>query len=182
MPLPPLPDPRDDQTLVSSINAGSEEAFEVLYFRYRDQVYRWAWRITGDRDDALDVVQETFAYLLNKVPHLKLTARMTTFLYPVVKHNAIRVRQRRRREQAMESPPESGALDAALGGHDDLRDVLRKLPSETREVLLLRFVDDMTLAEIADAQGIPLGTVKSRLHHAITLLRENAPLRRYFEP
>lgn len=58
---------------------------------------------------------------------------------------------------------------------------LRLLPAEQRETLLMRFVDDMTLQEIADALNIPLGTVKSRLHHALKTLREHEHTRRYFD-
>ncbi|MCH8879220.1 MAG: sigma-70 family RNA polymerase sigma factor [Planctomycetes bacterium] len=58
---------------------------------------------------------------------------------------------------------------------------LRLLPTEQRETLLMRFVDDMTLQEIADALNIPLGTVKSRLHHALKTLRENGHIRRHFD-
>ncbi len=63
----------------------------------------------------------------------------------------------------------------------ELASALRLLPTEQRETLLMRFVDDMTLQEIADALSIPLGTVKSPLHHALKTLRENKHTRRYFD-
>ena len=58
---------------------------------------------------------------------------------------------------------------------------MRLLPTEQRETLLMRFVDDMTLQEIADALNIPLGTAKPRLHHALKTLRENEHTRRCFD-
>ena len=88
-------DPRDDAGLVEAINRGDATAFEALYYRYRDWVVRLARRITGNDADALDVLQETFAYLLGKFPGLRLTARMTTFLYPAVKHLSLVARSKR---------------------------------------------------------------------------------------
>ena len=86
-----------DEQLIESINKGDADAFETLYYRYRDWVYNLAWRFTGSQQDSLDVLQETFTYLLNKLPGLKLTASMTTFLYPVVRHIASNIRQKNRR-------------------------------------------------------------------------------------
>ncbi|MCK5113686.1 MAG: hypothetical protein KAR11_02865 [Phycisphaerae bacterium] len=89
---------RSDEELVELANEGDEEAFEALYGRYRDWVCRLAWRFTGNEDQALDVLQETFFYLLKKLPNLKLTARMTTFLYPVVKHLSLAAVRKNRRQ------------------------------------------------------------------------------------
>jgi len=86
-----------DQELIESANRGDADAFEILYHRYRDWVYRLAWRFTHNQSDALDVLQETFAYLLAKFPGFELTAAMTTFLYPVVKHTSFAVRRKNRR-------------------------------------------------------------------------------------
>ncbi len=179
----PHDDPRSDGELVDAINAGDDRAFEALYFRYRDWVHGVATRFTRDHDLALDVLQETFAYVLRKCPSLKLTAEMKTFLYPVIKHTAIALRTKSLRfasdDQALadlDAPPDPppGSVRAELAS------ALRVLPAEQRETLLMRFVDDMTLQEIADALNIPLGTVKSRLHHALKTLRENEHTRRYF--
>ena len=75
----------------------------------------------------------------------------------------------------------SPAPPAASAETDDLRFVLTALPEEQREVLLLRFVDGLSLAEIAEAMNIPLGTVKSRLHNALQTLRQDQRTRNFFE-
>src|ERR1035437_9217807 len=90
-------DERSDGELVGAINGGDWGAYEVLYFRYRDWVYRLAWRVCGAANDAQDVVQEVFVYLAGKFPGMSLTAEMKTFLYPAVKHTAIAIRTKRRR-------------------------------------------------------------------------------------
>ena len=64
---------KSDRELIESINAGNPDAFEILYQRHRDWVYRLAWRFTGHHQDALDVLQETFTYLLQKFPGFELT-------------------------------------------------------------------------------------------------------------
>jgi RNA polymerase sigma-70 factor (ECF subfamily) len=127
------------------------------------------------------VLQDTFAYLLKKLPRLRLTARMTTFLYPVVRHLSIRLARKRRRHVSDEgaldeipAPEETGSSRAELAS------ALSALPEKQREVLLMRIVDEMSLAEIAEALKIPLGTVKSRLHNALRTLRGDERTRRYF--
>lgn len=181
----PVPDPdvRSDETLLAGINAGDESAFESLYHRYRDWTVRLAYRFCGNETDSLDVLQETFGYLLRRAPHLHLSARMTTFLYPVVKNLALAARRKRIRGQGdavLEDLP--ARMDTAdLGVRAELAAVLACLPAAQREVLLMRFVDDMSLEEIGGALGIPVGTVKSRLHNALQVLRQDPGTRAYFE-
>ncbi|NLX20244.1 MAG: sigma-70 family RNA polymerase sigma factor [Phycisphaerae bacterium] len=181
------PDPRSDADLVASLNAGDFRAFEPLYHRYRDWVIALAYRLTGNHEDALDVCQETFAYLLRKCPGLTLSAKLTTLLYPAVRHLARDARRKRSRHAGAGDAALEGAI-AAEGGPDavevsrqELAAVLAGLPEGRREVLLMRFVDAMSLPEIAAALDIPLGTVKSRLHHALDALRNDDRLRRHFD-
>ena len=177
------PNSFSDQELIQSANAGEPDAFEQLYYRYRDWVYNLAWRFTGDRDQAMDVLQETFAYLLQKFPGFVLTARMTTFLYPVVKHLSIAVRDKGRRfassDESLDEIPKPPQAHATAD-RQELSAVLAVLPVGQREVLLLRFVDGLSLKEIAKALEIPSGTVKSRLHNALETLRRDGRTRKYF--
>jgi RNA polymerase sigma-70 factor (ECF subfamily) len=172
-----------DQELIELANKGDSDAFEALYHRYRDWVYRLAWRFTGNRTDALDALQETFTYLLGKFPGFELTASMTTFLYPVVRHVSFTIRSKTNRFTSEEellnelSAPKSGESEDY---RSELAAVLIVLPEEQREVLLMRFVDDMSLQEVAAALDIPIGTVKSRLHNALKLLRSDHRTRDYF--
>ncbi|MEI8196545.1 MAG: sigma factor, partial [Phycisphaerae bacterium] len=90
-------DARTDQQLITALNRGDLAAFEVLYHRHRDWIVRLAMRFTGNEADALDVLQETWKYVLGKTPHLALTATLTTFLYPAVKNLSIAARRKRQR-------------------------------------------------------------------------------------
>ena len=172
-----------DEYLIELINRGDSEAFESLYSRYRDWVFNLAWRFTGNQQDSLDVLQETFTYLLNKFPGFSLTASMTTFLYPVVKHLALNMRRKNRRfisgEENLDEIPTT-ISDDSPEHRSELAVVLNILPEQQREVLLMRFVDDMDLKEIAAALDIPIGTIKSRLHRALNTLRKDKRTRAYF--
>lgn len=177
-------DPRTDAQLVAAINDGDAAAFEVLYFRHRDWVVNLACRFTGSDDLALDVMQETFLYFVQKFPGFRLTANLKTFLYPAVKNLSIAANRKSRRYQSSEAEQTllanlpSAAATPEIG---DLVVVLANLSEEHREVLLLRFVDGLSLAEIAQAMNIPLGTVKSRLHNALELLRQDPRTKEFFE-
>lgn len=169
-----------DKELLQQAGAGDPNAFEALYHRHRDWVHRLAWRFTGNQQDALDVLQETFLYLLKKLPDLRLTASLTTFLYPVVKHLALNLRRRRcghADEEVLMAIPAPAAPPAARA---ELAAALVALSPEQREVVLMRFVDDMSLDEIAAALAVPLGTIKSRLHRALETLRHDPRTRAYF--
>ncbi len=181
-----IPDAPNDQQLIAALNAGDVEAFEPLYLRYRDWVVALAHRFTGDESLALDVMQETFLYLLKKFPGFRLTAQMKTFLYPAVKNLSIAARRKTSRVQSTEAEQhhlaQLPAGEITLTNSAELSAALVNLSEDHREVLLLRFVDDLSLAEIAEAANVPLGTVKSRLHHALETLRSDERAKDFFQP
>ncbi|MCW5551741.1 MAG: sigma-70 family RNA polymerase sigma factor [Verrucomicrobiae bacterium] len=180
---PEQSDSRNDLQLIAAINAGNTVAFEVLYFRYRDWVTGLAHRFTGSEDLALDVMQETFLYFLRKFPGFTLTANLKTFLYPAVKNLSIAARRKAGRYQSTEGERlllENMAAEHSGSDIGELAIVLANLPTDQREVLLLRFVDGLSLAEIAGAMDIPLGTVKSRLHNALAQLRQDPRTKEFF--
>jgi RNA polymerase sigma-70 factor, ECF subfamily len=173
---------RSDRELVERVNLGDSAAFEELYHRYRDWAYRLAWRFTRDHQDAQDVLQETFLYLLRKFPGFELTAALTTFLYPTVKHLSLNVRRRKGLSQSDETIEAEEIPDPSQNevSRPELAAVLKSLPVEQQEAILMRFVDDMSLSEIAIALGIPLSTVKSRLYQGLQKLRDDHRTREYF--
>lgn len=171
-----------DQTLVDRAAKGDSNAFGQLYERTKDWVYALAYRFTQDHNLALDVVQETYTYLVTKIPTLTLTAKLTTFLYPVVRNNALNLLKRQKRFAGSADDLDELPAPASIGDQDltDLGAALKNLPQAQRQVLLMRYVDGMTNQEIATALDLPLGTVKSRLHHALEFLRQDPGCRRYF--
>lgn len=160
-----------DQELVIAIRRGDTSGFESLYHRHKEFVWRTALRMcNGDEHAALDVSQETFAWLLQRCrKRLTLSAKLSTFLYPAIRNIAHTRRRRTRREILGDVPDQEGPAPVQFS--DELERLVAGLPDGQREVLLLRFVEDMSLLEIAASLEIPTGTVKSRLHHALATLR-----------
>lgn len=181
--------------LIKATEAGGMEgqaAFGSLFARHKDYAMRIALRFTGDHESAADAVQEAFIYLMKKITGrggLVLTAKLTTYLYPIIKNVALTVKRKDRRPAlrllasdgtdpaARETEDRSGEAPAGAM----LSVIVRTLPEHQQEVLILRFVDDMSMEEIAAALSIPVGTVKSRLHLAIKVLRASPDLGRYFD-
>ncbi|MCA9312532.1 MAG: sigma-70 family RNA polymerase sigma factor [Phycisphaerales bacterium] len=177
-----MDDHPDDADLIARFNQGDDEAFRLLYHRHRDWAWRLAWRFTAREADAADVVAEAFTYLVGRRGNLHLTARFTTFLYPVIRNLAFAANRRRRRigPLTLQDHVDDSLPDPAGTGHPGLAAALDTLGDDHREVVLLRFVHDMALADIAAALEIPVGTVKSRLHTALARLREHPATRAYF--
>ncbi|MFK7959481.1 MAG: RNA polymerase sigma factor [Phycisphaerales bacterium] len=179
-------DHRDDHELVAAANAGDRGAFDALYARHRDWTLGLAGRHTGDEELALDVMQDAWLWLLRKFPGFELRAHVKSVLYPVVVHLARDARARRRTRRAMRLDAAAAAEPAAATpertGDDAARTAnalaaaIDRLPPETRDALILRYVDELSLADISVALQIPVGTVKSRLHNGLRRLRENSGL------
>lgn len=182
-------DQRSDAALVDLCNTGDRseaiEAFETLYTRHKDYVLRVAFRYVRDADLALDVLQDTFSYILKKVPPpgpgLKLDAQLQTLLYVVAKNSAISIlRKANKAEFSGEIDPDElpgpGYRDSS-----ELAVLLRGLTPGQQEMITLRFIDDHPLKDIGEILEIPLGTVKSRLHKAIEAMRKLPNVRDFFD-
>jgi len=158
-----------DAEWFAAYQGGDERAFERLYLMHRDWAVRIAWRFSGDESAALDLMQDAFAYLIRAAPRLELRGSLRALLYPVIKRAARDLRVRESRREPLESAREPEVLP---GLPDELQALFSGLGPPQQEVLSLRFADELELSAIADVLGIPLGTVKSRLHNALEQLRE----------
>jgi len=167
--------------LIARFQQGQPRAFEALYERYKDYVYRVAFFITRNRYEAEDAVQETFLDVHRALPRYDVagTARFETWLYRVTV-NRFKMRLRRKRlptedwddisERLERLPtPEADNPEAVLLRADQAATLWRlvdALPEEHRAVVALRYLQDLSYQEIAEVLGISLGTVKSRLFNA----------------
>jgi RNA polymerase sigma-70 factor (ECF subfamily) len=170
------------EDLIRRFQRGQPRAFEALYDRFKDYVYRTALFITRNGDEAEDAVQETFLDVLRALPNYRVEgpARFETWLYRVTV-NRCKSRLRRKRlpsaewddiEERLERIPEKAPQ------HEPEPETLRReravalwesvdtLPEGHRAVTLLRYQQEMSYSEIAQTLGISEGTVKSRLYHA----------------
>jgi RNA polymerase sigma-70 factor (ECF subfamily) len=183
---PPNPDDdRTDAQLVEAANAGDTDAFAALYQRYRNWVYALALRLTGRPDFAADVTQDVFLYVLRCFPGFELRSQFKTFLYPAVRHRGITLAQKARQNAPTGDPPDTPTEHASpydqSEQHRALAAAVDDLPPGQREVLLLRYADDLPLQQIAAALEIPLGTVKSRLHLALQTLRDDSRAKNFVD-
>jgi RNA polymerase sigma-70 factor (ECF subfamily) len=158
-----------------------------LIQQYQYRLFRYLLMLTGSREQAEDLFQETWIRVLEKGHQYKQRWRFETWLFTIARHLAIDF-MRRRQPQSLDAllqptgadrPLEladttsSSAFDQAFQGEEaaSVAAALRHLPSSYREVLTLRFHEDMELEEIARVVDSPLSTVKSRLYRGLEELR-----------
>jgi RNA polymerase sigma-70 factor (ECF subfamily) len=146
-------------------------------------MFRLAHRTVGDRELAADAVQETTRYWMTKFPGFVLVGKVESFLYPVVRHNAIRLAEQQRRargagEIAIDPPSGSSgkSADEQFDRSRRLAEAVAKLPEGQREAVHLRFADGLSLVEIAEVLHVPVGTIKSRLSLATKTLAADPTL------
>ena len=174
--------------LIRRFQRGQPRAFEALYDRYKDYVYRTALFVTRNGGDAEEAVQETFLDVLRALPNYRIEgpARFETWLYRVTV-NRCRSRMRRktlpsadweeiedRLERIPSSHPNHDPEGVALRQERTvlLWQAVDRLPETQRVVVLLRYQQGFSYSEIAETLDISAGTVKSRLYHAHRKLRE----------
>ena len=161
------------------------EGIDVLMPQYQHRLYRFLLRIVQDPAEAEDVFQQTWLRVMQKLGTYDARNRFETWLFAVARNLAID-HLRRKRGVSLDDPGDSGQAPVerlAAAGQDPLERLLEfergamlaaamaELPPIHREVLALRFEEEMKLEQIAEVAGIPLSTVKSRLHRALEGLR-----------
>jgi len=186
MPAREIDDP--DAELVERWQSGDEAAFEALVRGHERRVFGLLMRMLGNRDDALDVAQETFLSLHRHGHRFRREARFSTFVYRVAANAALNRRRslgrKRAREQALarrqavgfdrpQSPRDPEAAAVGVEVQERVQQALLELPDDLRMTLVLYDLEGQSYSEIAEALQIPEGTVKSRIHRARNALREH---------
>lgn len=165
-----------------------EAAFAELYKRYRDRVYAIAYRMTGHSVDAMDVVQECFRALFQKLHSFRADSKFSTWLYRLIVNCSIdhnrRERSRSKRVQTgldhlqtITENLDSGADDPVLAATDHelgehVHQALGRLSDKLRSVLVLRYLEGLSYDQLAETLEVQLGTVKSRLARAHVALEQ----------
>jgi RNA polymerase sigma-70 factor, ECF subfamily len=168
-----------EQLPVAQARAGEPTAWDALFGRYQLPLYVYVFELVHDEQAGLDIVQETFIAAVKHLDGLRDDAKFGSWLFGIAHQKCVQ-RWRKRREILFDEIPESP--DEFEDGPDDLlirqeqeaefMNLLNQLPLPQRSVLLLYFVEDFSLEEIARITETQLGTVKSRLHYAKRALRK----------
>jgi len=183
-----------DEELLTRFRQGQTEAFGVLVRRYERELYGYLRRYLGDSDLAEDVFQNTFLQLYTKSGQYEEGRPVRPWLYTIATHQAIDALRRNGRHQALSLDQHHqdagdgevrslvelletrgpGPLDHLQSEErrQRVRESVERLPEFLREVVILAYYQGLKYREIADIMGIPVGTVKSRLHAALVKLQE----------
>ena len=168
-----------DELLVVAAILGNLEAFEQLVVRYRSAVVRLARSIVGP-DDAEDVAQDALLLAFKALPGIEEPRKFAAWLSAITRHRALRfsksetahMTRRVALDEALLEKIEALAKPLAEKERDEaMIEALDSLPSDYAMPLRLRFLDEMPLNRIAAFMGVPLSTVKWRIHHGKKLLR-----------
>ena len=167
-----------NELLVLRCRRGERGAFEELIRQWEGRLFYYIRRLVSHESDAWDILQETWICVLRGIGKLRAPQALSPWLYRTARNHAmshLKKRYRKRELFAVDPPDLDAVASEPDNGFEDAERVhyaLDQIPILQREVLTLHFLDDLSLADIAQVLGVPEGTVKSRLYHAKRALRE----------
>src|SRR5712692_9526552 len=170
-----------EQLPITQARAGLPEAWDILFRRYQLPLYVYVVELVHEEQTSLDIVQETFISAVRHLGGLRDDAKFGSWLFGIAHQKCVQRWRRQNREEALleeliEAPPEAGPGPAELliraEQEAEFMKLLNQLPLPQRSVLLLHYVEEFSLEEIAAITGAQLGTVKSRIHYAKKALRK----------
>ena len=177
-----------DEELVARSIRGDAESFNQLILRWERPIYALAYRTLGREEDARDICQETFLRAFRGLPGFRGQAKFSSWLYRIALNLCRDWMRRQRRAPTMQMPEgvdpiemagERGPVESieTLVERRELSGVVEEamklLPEEQRTAIILKEYHGMTFQEIADLQGCPLSTVKTRLYQGLSVLRRH---------
>src|SRR4051812_45810957 len=170
-----------EQLPVQQARAGSPEAWGILFQRYQLPLYVYVFELVRDEQASLDLVQETFINAARHLAGLRDDAKFGSWLFGIAHQKCIQRWRKRAREEMLRDELAGAPVELETGPDDLLirreseaafMKLLEHLPPPQRSALLLHFVEDFSLDDIAAITGVSTGTVKSRLHYAKKALRK----------
>ena len=168
----PRADRLQEQLWVLQSQQGDHEAFQSLVNQYDRRLFYYLMRFTNRREEAVDVLQEVWITVFRRRRKLRSPAAFRVWLYQIAHDKVVTLVRQNVREEAIherlldEQGNTAEEADPISDNAELVHHALDKLSAEHREVLVLRFLEDLSLEEIAQLLRCSLGTVKSRLHYA----------------
>jgi RNA polymerase sigma-70 factor, ECF subfamily len=176
----------EDTDLIRRATRGDVEAYNLLVSRWEKRVYNYLLRITGHREDALDLTQDVFLKAYQNLRKLDDPARFAPWIYRIAHNEAYSLFRKRRPETDIEEmAPESTQDEITVGGTSifpielslAVTAALGRLSPDQREAVVLKVYQGFKFEEMAEILGCPVSTVKSRLYTAFDLLKADlAPI------
>jgi RNA polymerase sigma-70 factor (ECF subfamily) len=167
--------PSDDDLIRRCQQREDREAFLELYERYKGRIYSFALTLLRNPADAEDAAQETFRYIFTKRHAYQPQGKFKSFIFKIAHSISIDIIRKRGRQAPLPASFEMGfepAEPERAREVERLRACYGRLPRIYREIMAMRVADELSYEEIGEVLGVPIGTVKSRIHHAVELLRE----------
>jgi RNA polymerase sigma-70 factor, ECF subfamily len=172
-----------DETLAARFRGGDPTAFNVLVRRYQGRVVAVAYRLTGNREEALDVAQEAFIKAYRKIDQWKPTGSFRSWLFRIAANQAVDAQRKRGRRQEVHieaealrsvahADPAARSRIAEEEKAKAIKTALGALSEKQRQVFVLKHYEEFTIAEISDMLGISTGSVKVHLFRAVRKLRD----------
>jgi len=177
-----------DEELVARSQGGDVDSFNQLILRWERPIYALAYRVIGREEDARDVCQEAFLRAFRALPGFKGQAKFSSWLYRITLNLCRDWMRRQKRAPVSQMPEDTDAMELAsqTGPIESIEDLVARrqlsaaveeamtlLPDEQRTAIILKEYHGMTFQEIADLQGCPLSTVKTRLYQGLSVLRRH---------
>lgn len=175
-PTTPVADAREEELLVVRCQLGERSAFDELVERWHPPLWKYVRRVTGDDDAAQDAVQDVWLRVLRGINRLRDGSKLRAWLFGIAHHVVMDRLRSQYASLAVDGIDLTNvAVDESSPGLEDdiatLHHELTQLPVTEREVLTLFYLRELSLVEVAEVLGVPVGTVKSRLFRARQLLR-----------
>lgn len=165
----------DDPTAIRQCRAGNKEAFGYLVEQYQAEAIGHTISILGNREDALDAVQEAFINAYQALERFDLTRRFYPWFYIILRNCCYKLAAgRQKREMSDSDELIMLAPTASIGPEETmlLERAMFELKDEERELITLKYLDGLSYEELAERLDVPLGTIMSRLYHTRKKLRE----------
>lgn len=174
----------EETEMISRCQQGDQEALKEIFDKYNKKIYRIAYGVVRQREEALDIVQEVFIKLFHSIKNFKGRSRFYTYLYRMTMNTAIDHARKMGKQyvsslddeggfepsESLEKGPEKMLLQKEL--EERVKHAMDKLPIEQRTALIFRDVEGLSYQEMAEAMGSSIGTVMSRLHYGRKRLQE----------